>query len=235
MTEPAIMKTVSCIIPAYNESKRLASVLSVVGPLVGSVLEEVIVVDDGSTDNTSDIAAGIPNITLIRNETNKGKSATVMDGVAAAKGEYIFLLDADLSGLQASTITALLAPIIDDRADVSIGYRSNTPRWFISLVGIEILGGDRVLKKSLFLEHASDIRNLPGYGLEVFLNTIIIQSRLRIASISMQGVCNEFKWRKHGLRGIVLEIRMWTRNILRVIPWWGFFYQNYAMRRLLIK
>src|SRR3989338_9641304 len=96
---------ISCIIPAYNEGVRIKNVLRAVykHPLI----DEVIVVDDGSKDNTKDIVKEFEGIKLIIQE-NKGKSQAVAAGVSQAEGDLLFFLDADLIGLTPKNISGLI-------------------------------------------------------------------------------------------------------------------------------
>lgn len=225
---------ISCIIPAYNEEKSIANTLRAV--LQVHELFEVIVVNDCSTDATGEIVEKFPNVKLINNEKNKGKSRSIVSGIEASAGDHLLLLDADLLGINPETIKKLLLPVQSGRADVVISFRENTPKWLLKLVGIEILSGDRVFPRSLVVEQIEEMKSLPSLGLEVFLNRIIIQKKLRIQSVLMENVKNDFKWNKRGfLSGMKEEIQMWTRNILKVISLWGFVYQNFRMRQLLVE
>lgn len=93
----------SVIIPAYNEEKRLAATLQAVQNflLKQESPAEVIVIDDGSSDQTSSIAQKyrrtISNFKILRHAQNLGKGAAVKSGVLSSSGEYILFTDADNS------------------------------------------------------------------------------------------------------------------------------------------
>ena len=84
---------VSVILPAYNEAAALPTVLTELSSVLGA-WAEVIVVDDGSTDNTAAIASQYP-CRLLVHEQNRGKGAAVRSGLAAARGQFIIIMDAD--------------------------------------------------------------------------------------------------------------------------------------------
>lgn len=92
---------ISVVIPAYNESKRIRSTLEKVENFLKKKNwdYEIIVVDDGSKDNTADIVRSFINnrIKLLKNKKNMGKGFTVKHGVLKAKKDYILFSDADLS------------------------------------------------------------------------------------------------------------------------------------------
>lgn len=90
----------SIIIPAYNEADRLPQTLRHLAEhfRAGQRSTEVIVVDDGSTDATAEVAlAGAIKVRLLRQSKNLGKGAAVRTGMAAAAGDWRYLCDADLS------------------------------------------------------------------------------------------------------------------------------------------
>lgn len=93
---------VSLIIPAYNEEKRLGAFLESIANFIAEqpdLINEIIVVDDGSSDKTSDIARyyelRIPNLKLHRLTVNSGKGAAVQAGILSAHGDYLIFMDAD--------------------------------------------------------------------------------------------------------------------------------------------
>ncbi|HEX2172080.1 MAG TPA: dolichyl-phosphate beta-glucosyltransferase [Dehalococcoidia bacterium] len=116
----------SIVIPAYNEEGRiLPSLERIDAYLAGQDYPaEVLVSDDGSRDETTKVvevfAADHPNVRLIRNP-HRGKGAAVRAGMLAARGDYRFLCDADLS-MPIEEVSRFLPPALTD-ADVALGSR----------------------------------------------------------------------------------------------------------------
>lgn len=117
----------SIIIPAFNEEKTIQNILKKVNGInFSGVKKEVIVVDDGSTDNTdfqiTSIKNKIYNIKIIKHKINKGKGAAVGTGIKEATGDYILIQDADLE-YDPKYIPSLLKPIRSGKAKVVYGTR----------------------------------------------------------------------------------------------------------------
>ncbi len=118
----------SVIIPAYNEEKRLLPTLSKIYAYLSTkdFPYEIIVVDDGSTDNTlpmiKNFASSNKHIVILINEQNSGKGFSVRKGMLSARGEYAFFTDADLS-TPIEEIEKCL-PYLINGYDVVIGSRS---------------------------------------------------------------------------------------------------------------
>ena len=121
----------SIVIPAYNESERICNALDRVLEYIQQQRwdAEVIVVNDGSRDNTAELvrryAAQHPAVRLLENPGNRGKGYSVRNGMSAASGELLLFTDADLSApiTEAGKLLAALA----DGADVAIGSRWMDP------------------------------------------------------------------------------------------------------------
>jgi dolichol-phosphate mannosyltransferase len=84
------------IVPAYNEGKTIKEALNRLTSLKVPFKKEIIVVDDGSTDNTQKIVKDFRNCRYIRHLANKGKGQAISTGIKAAIGDYLFIQDADL-------------------------------------------------------------------------------------------------------------------------------------------
>ncbi|HEY4074275.1 MAG TPA: glycosyltransferase [Herbaspirillum sp.] len=197
---------ISCVICAFNEAPRIAAVLEVVSS--HPLLYEVIVVDDGSTDNTLEVVRQFPSVKIISSETNQGKSAAMAAGVLAAKSDLLMLLDADLKGLSNKDVTALAEPVLRGNADVSISLRRNS-LYIFRMIGLDFVSGERVIRKDILNEAMNEIRLLPRFGIEVFMNTQIIARRLSISVARWTDVTQSRKTEKLGYwKGIVAEWRM---------------------------
>jgi glycosyltransferase involved in cell wall biosynthesis len=115
----------SVLIPAYNEAETIELVLQRVFEL-GSILKEVIVVDDGSTDCTATIVEGVAKhehlVRFFRMPRNQGKTAAIRRALTEATGEIIIIQDADLE-YDPHEIPDVIDPILRGQADVVYGSR----------------------------------------------------------------------------------------------------------------
>jgi dolichyl-phosphate beta-glucosyltransferase len=116
----------SVIIPAYNEAQRILPTLARVHAYLSAqpLRYEIIVVDDGSRDDTAAVveAAQIPHLQLLRQTPNRGKGAAVRMGMLAARGQIRVMSDADCS-MPPEQLPKLLAPILACKAEIAIGSR----------------------------------------------------------------------------------------------------------------
>lgn len=115
--------TVSAVIPAFNEEKTVGEVVRGASAHV----DEVIVVDDGSTDNTAAVAAGAGAI-VIKHGCNLGVLVALDRGLKEAKGDILVTMDAD-GQHEPSDIPHLVEPILEDRADLVLGRRPSLPNF----------------------------------------------------------------------------------------------------------
>lgn len=107
---------ISIIIPAYNEEGLVGQTVHAVSALAG--VGQIIVVDDGSTDNTARVAEDA-GATVLRSEKNLGKGGALNLGIKEAIGDIILLIDADL-GKSAAKARKLIDPVIKGQADLTI-------------------------------------------------------------------------------------------------------------------
>ena len=123
-----MIKTVSIVIPVYNERDLLPRIIERVESvaLPGGLRRQIIIVDDCSTDGTTELLHHIshsrPDLVVHFHHTNRGKGAALRTGFARATGDIVLVQDADLE-YDPSDYTQLLEPFMDDRADVVYGSR----------------------------------------------------------------------------------------------------------------
>lgn len=124
-------KSLSIVIPAFNESERIAPGLAKILTYIRErkIDGELIVVDDGSSDDTAEVARNVASeysdieTNVIRYEQNRGKGYAVKTGLLAARADIALFSDADLS-TPIDEADKLLTPIANDEMDVTFGSRA---------------------------------------------------------------------------------------------------------------
>ena len=116
---------ISAVMAVYNEANTVAKVVDLV--LAQRPVQELIIVDDGSSDATWEILKAIedPRVRLLRHERNLGKGAALRNGIAAARCPVVLIQDADLE-YDPTEYHLLLKPILANKADVVFGTRFGT-------------------------------------------------------------------------------------------------------------
>ena len=197
---------ISCIVCAYNEADRIRHILDAV--YRHPMLYEIIVVNDGSTDDTAAMLANYPEIRVLSYTPNRGKTFALTQGVAAAGGDYLMMLDADLAGVTPADVEALARPVANGWTDVSISLRANSLMIY-QAVGLDFVSGERVIPAWLVSDALIAMQRLPRWGGEAFINDRICREKLSIAVVKWPAVYNIRKHHKVGFwRGVFEELKM---------------------------
>jgi polyisoprenyl-phosphate glycosyltransferase len=192
----------SAIVAAYNEEKTLAEVL---GALTRSgLIDEIIVVSDGSTDRTVDIARGFEGVTTIALRENCGKGYAMRVGVDYARGDVLFFVDGDMFNVTDEHIESLLRPVLRNQCDMNIGIRNRGPvKNFFHLqmkVG-PVLSGIRVMKREVW--DTVPLRYQERFKIEAALNFFCSRAGFRQRQTIVYALGHLIKENKRGLlRGL---------------------------------
>jgi len=190
--------TISAVIPAYSEEKTIGNIVK----QTFSHVDEVIVIDDGSLDDTYQVAIDA-GAKVIRHPVNQGVLSAIKTGFSNAIGDIIVTLDAD-GQHDPSKIPLIVKPILDDLADVVIGVRPSFPYFsekvltFLTNQIVDIddaCSGFRAIKREI-----ADRMELHGFCL---CGTFILEAYRRKARI--KGVPIAVKDRENGERRIKSE------------------------------
>ena len=222
------MTEISCIICVYNEGERVRAILG--AALHHPALSEIIVVNDGSTDETATVLAAYPGVKVISYPANRGKTYAMAQGIAAASGDYLMFLDADLEGVEPRHIDALADPVRRGKANATISLRANSLGIYRGL-GLDFVSGERVIPRWLVEDAPAIMETLPRWGAEVFINERIIAAELRLSVVDWADVLNIRKYSKVGaLRGMAAEMKMIGDAVSVVTPL-GVVRQYYCLLR----
>ena len=188
---------ISAIIAAYNEEKTIAEVLTA---LTGNrLIDEVIVVSDGSTDATVDIARTF-DVTTIALRENRGKGYAMRVGVDYARYDVLFFVDGDMFNLTDQHIQSLVRPVQRGECDMNIGVRNRGPiRNFLHLdmkVG-PVLSGIRVMRREVW--DTVPVRYRERFKIEAALNFFCSQAGYRQRQTVIHDLGHLIKENKRGL------------------------------------
>ncbi len=188
-------ENVSVIIPAFNEGRTVGNVVrTALGhPSVG----EVLVIDDGSRDNTVAFSreAGAK---VLAHSKNLGKAAAMDTGVRKSSGGIIFFIDADIVGLTHEMMSAAISGVQDDGADMYVlitDHGAFFPESFIK--SLPLIAGLRVMRKSVW--HSVPKKYMKRFGIELALNFFAKKAGARVEARTFKGLRQVVKEKKRGL------------------------------------
>lgn len=194
--------SISVIVPVYNEERTIASIIEIVR--TWGKAQEIIVVNDGSTDRTLKAIAQFKKDTRILSEKeNHGKGYAMAKGIESAKGDIVLFLDADLLGLTHHDLDRLVAPIVEQKADMTV--RGRTSQRF------RILSGERALLRKDALPLADKLRTV-GYGMELLLNNYFKDKR--VVYVDLPFVSPFMKYEKQPVNDAMLGYIKEARELL---------------------
>jgi glycosyltransferase involved in cell wall biosynthesis len=208
----------TAIICAYNEKKYLSDVLN--GLLNTPAIHEIIVVDDGSQDRTAEILQQYEQfecVLPIYLLSNHGKGYAMAEGAAAAHGDILLFVDADLVNWDASYAMQVLSPILDKQADMVIGYpqREIDPWHTADIFHIQRwLSGERALWRIDLLPILPKLRP-SRFGVETLINMHYRTQHQPIRFVELRNLVHVIKFEKTSFAEAWDEYVKEVRQILR--------------------
>ncbi len=212
------VKTVSAIISVYNEERTIENVITSL--LNCYLIDELIVVNDGSTDKSGQIISKLQesfSFQYIDFPQNRGKSFAMATGVETAQGEVIVFVDADIIGLKCSHIQKMLHPLLNGEADMVIGQPyADSEKKTDPLKPLEMLAGERAVYKQDILPIIDKMKH-SKYGAETLMNLYYKSQRKRIKIEYLWGLIHLKKFQKKSFHHSFKDYSIETIHIFRTI------------------
>jgi glycosyltransferase involved in cell wall biosynthesis len=202
---------VAAIVPAYNEADRIGPVLTALTKT--PVVNQIIVVSDGSTDGTYQVASSVPGVTVVQLEQNVGKGGAMTAGAKHSDADVLLFLDADLIGLKPEHVQQILEPVLKESYPMSIGvFRGGRAITDLAQILMPYISGQRAILRELFLQ----IPNLDGVraGVEMAITKYVKSQGLPVRSVVITGVTHPMKEEKLGYwNGVRARARMYMEIV----------------------
>lgn len=200
------------IVPAHNEAPRVAAV---VAPLRASGrFARVLVVDDGSTDDTAGAAraAGAQVLTL---RPNRGKGGAMLAGLRATREPVVAFFDADLVALHPAHVHWLLDPVTRGEAGMCAGLRDYGGVYNRFQGALPLITGERAVRREIL--DAVPARFWDGFAIEAAINAAAERFGMPVVTTILNGVEQVPKWQKVGVRKGISDATKMMVRVLRAI------------------
>lgn len=202
----------TAIIPAYNEGLNIERVLRVLKKaLILRIINEIIVVDDGSEDETVKVALKF-GVKVIKLRENKGKARAMLEGIKASEGDVSLFIDGDLINLNINHLRALLRPVLEKEKCMTIARFTNGSLTSISHAININCSGQRASRTEIFRNIFSTIKNIDRvkYGIEYVITDRLKKFNIEPVIVEWDRVSQVLKEEKWGVTlGFFSRIRMY--------------------------
>lgn len=206
----------AAVIPAYNEEKTIADVVKVL--VASPKIDQVIVVSDGSRDNTASVAARMGAI-VVNLPQNRGKGGAMLAGIKQTDADYILFLDADLIGLKQGHIESMLEPVISGKAQVTLGiFKKGRVTTDLAQKFAPYLSGQRVIKASLLRDIEG--MDISRFGVELALTRFVEENDIAYETVELRDLSHVMKEEKLGFwKGFRARLKMYREIIAYLIKY----------------
>lgn len=201
---------VAAVIPALNEEATIGDVVSTLRHV--NTVSEIIVVSDGSTDRTAELARSA-GARVIEHKENMGKAAAMQTGFSATEAPVILFLDADLIGLTPAHVAALIGPAVSGEADMTVGiFEDGRGMTDMAQMVAPYLSGQRAVRRDIVTEMFRDDPEAGEcrFGIEVALTRHVNQKGYKKAEVSLGELSHRMKEEKLGpIKGAAARLKMY--------------------------
>lgn len=192
---------VASIVPAYNEQDTIGDVIHALKQ--SKLVNEVIVVSDGSTDETAKRALLSGADKVIENSINLGKAESMEIGVRATRAPIILFCDADLIGFKVGHIENIVKPVVANECVMCIGLRDRS--WLYRIIGkyLPRISGERAVRRDIFENIPKQLKK--GFSIESAMNYYCLVNKLKVKTIALDGLNMRKKYEKVSLIIAIFE------------------------------
>lgn len=206
-------QTVAVVIPAFNEAQTIGNVVGVV--VACKHIDQVIVVSDGSSDETVKIAKEA-GATVVDLQKNIGKGMAMIEGVRQTDASIIVFLDADLIGLTEKHLDQLLEPVLNGSRAMQVGMRDRGIFWTKLAHHFPLISGERAVRRDVI--DGTPVRFYLGFMIEIALNYYCRSRGLPYGAVDLKGLSIRRKYQKVGWpKAVIQYIKMTAEIILCMI------------------
>lgn len=208
---------VAAVVPARNEADTIGAVVRELK--TAALVDEVIVVSDGSSDNTVQEATEAGADIIKINKKSLGKGQAMDKGIRATDANIILFADADLIGFSARHADQLVKPVRDKKAHMCIGLRDRS--WIYRKIGhkLPLISGERAIRREIFTRLRPEVRS--GFMVEVAMNIQCRKQKLIVQTKTLTGLTMKKKFEKVSLlRALWGYIKMDAQVVWAYISLW---------------
>ena len=206
---------ITAIVAAYNEENTIADVLRAL--TTSPLIDEVIVVSDGSTDETVAISRSFDVRTIALRE-NRGKGYAMRIGVDYSSNDILFFVDGDMLNVTERTIESLVLPVLQNRSDMNIGVRHRGPVLDFLHLKMQcgpVLSGIRVMRREVFERVPPQYQE--RFKIEAALNCFCSRSGFRQQHTIIYELGHVIKESKRGLADGLLARWEMSREVFLLL------------------
>lgn len=220
--------TISVVIPVYNEGAYILNEISVLRESRG--ITEIIVVNDKSKPEFTEMYRKIEGIRLIEHEVNKGKSGAVKTGIDAATTDYVMVLDGDLVHLTKNHIEQAISYAKDYEVIYLIRQADTLIAKILGATYLTV--GEHILGKKFIKTYYNDLFDKTRWGFDNKINYIVTDNKIPVKYLNLQGLEHQLKSLKYSfIDGLVSDIKMFYEVVIKGYRFVHFFRLRIALNK----